>query len=134
MIRRFFRLAPAERLVVLEALIALPLAWAAVRMATPPRLVRLLTAMRVRAPQPEPIESHRITQLVTAVAANLPMRCLCLEQSLAAAWMLRRRGGAAPIGLGVAGTRGAFDAHAWVEVDGRSVVSPRYVPLQRFAS
>jgi hypothetical protein len=46
----------------------------------------------------------------------------CLAQSLALTWMLRTRGIAAHVRVGVQMARG-FHAHAWVEVNGVAVTS-----------
>ena len=135
MIRRFLKLDASERLVVAEAAVALPVAWAALRIAPRRHVVRLLTATRISATRTSTVEPRRLMQLVAAVAAALPLRCQCLERSLAAAWMLRRRGADASIVLGVADARGVFDAHAWVEINGETpAASLRFVPLQRFSS
>lgn len=48
----------------------------------------------------------------------LPLPTLCLTRSLALAWILRRRGLPGELCLGVRNSTGAFEAHAWVEVDG----------------
>jgi hypothetical protein len=63
-------------------------------------------------------------QTVVAIAAALyPGRALCLEQSLALYFFLRRSGVAARLRLGVKAY--PFEAHAWIEVNG--------VPVNDFA-
>lgn len=58
----------------------------------------------------------------------------CLSRSLALWWLLRRRGYAPELRLGVSMAGGTFAAHAWVELDGRVLndrqdVATRYRPL-----
>jgi hypothetical protein len=52
-------------------------------------------------------------------AAFYPRRALCLEQSLALCWLLRRRSVPAELRIGVQPM--PFHAHAWVEVGGRVI-------------
>ena len=64
---------------------------------------------------------------VAVAAAFYPRRALCLEQSIALFILLRRRGIAAELKLGVQPR--PFYAHAWVEVDGAAVNEPDDLPL-----
>ena len=62
------------------------------------------------------------------------MRGNCLSQSLALAWLLRRRGVQPELRLGVRLTGPKFDAHAWIEFGGRVLndtqdVHTRFTPL-----
>src|SRR5262249_39605575 len=50
------------------------------------------------------------------------MNALCLPRALAAHAMLRRRGIASKLCLGVARSEGALMAHAWVEAGGDRIV------------
>lgn len=63
---------------------------------------------------------------VCTAAAFYPRRALCLEQSLALTWLLRRRGVRAELRVGVQPR--PFYAHAWVEVDGRALNEPADLP------
>lgn len=56
---------------------------------------------------------------IASVAALLPMRLRCLEQAMALDAVLRRRGVASSLRLGVSPHK--FTAHAWVEVFGRPI-------------
>jgi hypothetical protein len=59
---------------------------------------------------------------VTRVAAYFPESAMCLAQALAARTMLRRRGIASLLHLGVGRSREApFEAHAWLEAAGVEV-------------
>ena len=76
-----------------------------------------------------PIESAsgtpaRIAWALGALARRLPGRNTCLVQALAAHAMLRRRGYASELRIGVAGKdpAGGIQAHAWVECEGRVVI------------
>jgi hypothetical protein len=69
-----------------------------------------------------------------AVASRAVPRATCLTQALAAQVLLRRRGYPAALRIGVArGAGGRFEAHAWVESEGRVIVGAappgRYTPL-----
>ena len=72
-----------------------------------------------------------------AVAAVLyPGRARCLEQSMALYVLLRRRGIAADLRLGVQPY--PFNAHAWVELNGVALneepeIISQFVPLEGFA-
>jgi Transglutaminase-like superfamily len=59
---------------------------------------------------------EQTTHNVAVAGALFPGRARCLEQSLALYTVLRRRGAAAEIRIGVQPFR--FRAHAWVECDG----------------
>lgn len=62
---------------------------------------------------------QQTTHRVVLAAAFYPRRAECLEQALALYLLLRRRGVAAELKLGVQPL--PFYAHAWVEVDGQPV-------------
>lgn len=64
---------------------------------------------------------------VSLAAAFYPRRALCLEQSLTLFVLLRRRGVAAELRLGVQPR--PFYAHAWVEAGGRPVSESENLPL-----
>jgi hypothetical protein len=80
-------------------------------------------------------EAQLIGATVERVAARLPWHPTCLRQALAVQRMLRRRGIASRLHLGVTGTTEA-EAHAWVTVGGHPIVGglghERFVPLAAF--
>ena len=87
-------------------------------------------------PQPRGGGGPPVERIVWAVGAadRLVPRTTCLVRALAAQALLARRGHASQLRLGVAGGSGrAFEAHAWLERDGRILiggpVEARYVPL-----
>ena len=119
--RRLFALSSADRRMLLEA------AWVVlgVRAALwmlPSRVilqrVRTLVAMTHETPAPE----NSVDSVVCAVertARRVP-GATCLTQAIAAQLLLRRRGFASRICLGVGeASDGGFIAHAWLERDGR---------------
>jgi hypothetical protein len=93
-------------------------------------------------------DAARITGAVRAAAKRL-RGSTCLAQSLAAQWLIRRRGGTATVRYGIRMRRGSrhararaplegygarpLDAHAWLEYDGRVLLDAdaheRYAPL-----
>ena len=61
---------------------------------------------------------------VRLTADHLPIRAFCLQQALAAKYMLRRRSITGALHLGVAtrkGPEGAMTAHAWLDAAGVEV-------------
>jgi hypothetical protein len=66
---------------------------------------------------------------VETLGAKPWMQAPCLSRALAAHRMLRRRGIASRLCLGVAGDGKALTAHAWVEVGGDVVVGGAEAPL-----
>lgn len=89
-----------------------------------------------RGPRPTPDE---LAWCIEAASRYVPA-ATCLVRSLAAQALLRHNGHQSTLRIGVArGPRGALDAHAWVECDGKVVVGEvenlgRYTPLPRLES
>lgn len=78
----------------------------------------------------------RIARLVGIAANHGPYRATCLRQSLALWWLLRRRGVAAELRIGVRKEEGELLAHAWVECGGQALndgqgVSKSYAAFDR---
>ena len=70
----------------------------------------------------------RIAWAVSAVARRLPSRTTCLVEALAAEAMLRRRGFAPTLRIGVrepGSDATLLEAHAWVECAGSVVIGGR---------
>lgn len=63
--------------------------------------------------------AERSARSVAIAAAFFPGRAICLEQSVALYVLLRRRGVAVSLRIGVQPY--PFQAHAWIELDGRPV-------------
>ena len=119
-----------RRLLLIEAAVSIALIWAGLRVMPFLRLQRLLDRC---VPLANVRKRHAadfgaisaVNWAVTAVSARFPP-ATCLVQALAAAAMLRRRGHACQLRIGVrthgiaAGAR--LEAHAWVECDGRVAI------------
>lgn len=63
--------------------------------------------------------AERSARAVAIAAAFFPGRAICLEQSVALYVLLRRRGVAASLRIGVQPY--PFQAHAWIELNGQPV-------------
>jgi len=124
LVRRLAALSPAQLVLIAEGLAAL--AVAAVAVALFP--FRRVTA-RIRYPA-GPIadrsdQVRRIAQVrwaVTACARRVPWRAKCLEQGLAAIWLLRRRAVPATLHYGLAREGSGLAAHAWVRAGALDVI------------
>ena len=62
--------------------------------------------------------SYRLDQFAAAVYRLLPIRSTCLRESLVLYALLRRRGAAPTLCLGVKKDGGQLAAHAWIECAG----------------
>lgn len=113
----FFRLPAADRALLIEATAALCAASVLLRVLTFSRLAaRLGNHMAESPPSQDRTMSqraHRIRWAVETTARHLVWNPVCLPQAVAAQWMLRRRGIASTLYLGVNPAAG-LDAHAWV--------------------
>lgn len=81
------------------------------------RLARRLT--RGPAADQNHLVADQSARAIAIAAAFFPGRAICLEQSVALYVLLRRRGVAAALRIGVQPY--PFQAHAWVELDGQPV-------------
>lgn len=76
------------------------------------------------APRQAEHEGHALAEaqarIIARIANRLPSRPRCLPRALLLAGLLRRRRISAELCLG-ARVGGAFDAHAWIEIEGRPV-------------
>jgi hypothetical protein len=136
------RLRNSKRLLV-EAAIAV----VAARLMTllPFRTALRLAGLRSRPLAPPPIadrpasaELVLLSAAIRRIAGLLPFRTACLQQGLAAALMLRRRGLAAELHLAAGRVDRRFSAHAVCVHDGCIVtgdgVAEGYRPLARFVA
>lgn len=114
---------------VLSCLALIAVADAVARVAGLRRALRLFGGAPVGATSG--LGADELVEHVALAAAFYPRRALCLEQSLALCWLLRRNGIAAELRLGVQPR--PFQAHAWVEVDGRPLAERGDLPLNMVA-
>jgi hypothetical protein len=123
--RRFWRLSPDSRALVLKSAAALAATWLGLRIVGFRRWKRALlwltprTAGRVGATESASAEAARaIARMQQTAARHLFFRPNCLEQSLVFWWLLQRRGIPAELRIGARKAEGRFEAHAWVESEG----------------
>ena len=127
--RRFAALGGPDRWLVVEAAVLLPLVWTGLRVLPFLQLRRLVDryvgGLHRSAPHREAALS-RIPWAVDAVADRCPLPAACLVRALVADAMLRRRGFAAQLRVGVRlcgeTPSRSLEAHAWVECDNRVVI------------
>lgn len=118
-LQRFKTLTWSQRRLLLEAYLWLGLARAAVLTLPFQRIMRALgQTTQAPAPQPAPQtlpELRQIAWAIHTISSRTPWHSNCLAQALAGQIMLRRRGMASTLYLGVQndGTAG-FTAHAWL--------------------
>jgi len=114
----FLRLAADERQALVEAWSALLLLAGAVRVLSLPRLLAVCRALSggvARGPGPS---VSRLVSLVE-VAGRYAPGATCLTKALAAGLILRRRGIATTLSIGVSRRGRDLTAHAWLEAEGR---------------
>lgn len=133
-LRKFFRLEPAERQVLVAAAALVPLARLAARI-LPFVILRRLVAVLARSARSRGrprLSAQRIAWAVRAAGPRMPGGGNCLAQALVLHVLLRRVGHPSTIRLSVArGTNGRLTAHAWVESAGAPLL-PRltgFTPL-----
>lgn len=124
--RKFAAMSGSDRRLLYEA--ALLLVWARIELAILP-FARVVASRPPRPGTPGLSAVHQIPRVGWAVETTAklsPWTLACLPQALAAWWMLRSRGHAAQLMYGVSNDlKIGFSAHAWVEVDGITVVGGR---------
>jgi len=137
--------APQQRMLV-AAWLWLPLFWLGLRWLGLPRLQAWLQRRPLAADPAKALALPDIQALGEAVniaARHTPFPATCLTRSLLLGWLLRRRGVASSLRIGVRLPQGALDAHAWVEcagvpVNDRSDIAAQFasfgdlVPLDAF--
>jgi hypothetical protein len=123
-VRKFLELPFRDRLLLLEAALALALARFAIAV-LPFRHVGNLAAWPIRSQAPtqqtRTAAVKHIRWAIIACARRVPWRAMCFEQGLAAQFMLRRRGVPSVLYYGAApDDQEGLSAHVWVrdgEVD-----------------
>jgi hypothetical protein len=114
----------AERAMLLQAPVALPVVALALRRYGLARVQRRLLSDRPRpSPPATPVErltaARRLSWCVRAAAAYGPWPANCLQRSVLLCWFLHRRGLAGDLRIGVQrADDGSLNFHSWVEHDG----------------
>jgi hypothetical protein len=116
------KLKTRRRVYLREAAVMLILARLAVRFVPPARVFAWANRPPRRIHRFAADEVSWISWAVETLGAKPWMNALCLPRALAAHAMLRRRGLASRLCLGVARDRGELAAHAWVEIGADKVV------------
>jgi hypothetical protein len=148
-LRRALSLSAADRRLALEALVFLAIGRATLAMLpfrTAMRCLGLEHIRKVGANGAMPAPSADGTKADAAKAVGIalgrasavaPFRAVCLQQAVAAALMLRRRGCPTEVHFGLAKDEdGRLIAHAWSRCHGRLVTGgrqmPDYIPISHF--
>ena len=124
---KFRALSPDHRADFLSAVTLLPLVGAALRLFEFRTCQFALGRLSKRR---EPArdawrDAVSVAEVVRAAVRNGVTRPNCLRQALVLWYLLRRKGIAADLKIGVRkGSSGALEAHAWVESGGRAVSDP----------
>lgn len=135
---KFRALPRSERRTLLAAMAWLPLSGLVLRAFGLRRLQAWLR--RCAAPSDGRLsrdEINRVAALVELAAARNPFPSTCLTRSLLLLWMLRRRGVASELRIGVRLSAGILNAHAWIEwrgmpINDRSNVGEQFAAFARF--
>ena len=135
-LRKFFELPPSDRRLLIRAWLWLVVIrlwlWLSPFSGQRGLLTRLSHAPAGER-QADASLPERVGRAIAAASGYVP-KTTCLTQALAAQALLKRGGFPAHLRLGVGrDTKGQFQAHAWVENDGRVIIGDseveRYRPL-----
>lgn len=114
---RFLAFSRGERRLLLTSAFLLPMLAAAVRVVGLVRVAGWLACESAETRRSD-TEASTLAALVNAAANHLPIACSCLTRSLLLDWMLRRRGFASELRIGVRLVPDGLQAHAWVQLNG----------------
>jgi len=131
-LRRFRALEPSARGLFLRAAVLLPFISLSLRLrgfrATQSSLQKRIdsgASSRYDPSDPAKVAGMALTARMVRSAAYRGLgTATCLEKSLALWWLLGRRGIASNLRIGTRKTGKKFEAHAWVECDGRALNEP----------
>ncbi|MBS1911969.1 MAG: lasso peptide biosynthesis B2 protein [Bacteroidetes bacterium] len=137
MLRKYFRLPARERVLLLRALWRLGAARTGLTLFRFPLLDRWFAAAGAGSRSGERVSVERIAWSIQVAARYIP-RSTCLVQALAARSLMARYGYRSELRIGVnRDSRGAFEAHAWLEYNGKAVIgeleSASFTPLPPLA-
>jgi len=127
-----FRLNPDDRWLLLRAFVAVGSAWVAVRLFPPSVVLRRVSEEIPPLSPRRPQTAGRIGWAIAVAARYIP-GSKCLVQAIAGRNLLASYGFSGAIHIGVAkDSRNWLSAHAWVEVEGQTVIggdTAAYAPL-----
>ena len=116
---QFHNLNAIQKRTLLAAWLWLPLFWLGLRVLGLPRFQAWLQKAPTRAALSMTLPAIKaLGEAVNIAARHTPFPATCLTRSLLLGWLLRRRGVASKLRIGVRLTQGMLDAHAWVECEG----------------
>ena len=121
---RWQALTGREKRLLIEAAVLTLVCTIRIRLFGAPRLGGAEGPNRALPAKPEVIRAAQIA--VERASRRIP-GSTCLARACALSWMLKRRGIAADVRLGVRTDAGALRAHAWVECQGVPLDDPRTV-------
>jgi hypothetical protein len=131
---KFLALTGAEKRMFLSAVMLLPLFWFGLRVFGFARFRAWTERSPLGVKKPPSFnELPAIGALVNSAAHHALGPANCLTRSLYLCWLLRRRGIASELRIGVQLVQGKLDAHAWVEYQGVPINDAQDV-AQRFAA
>ncbi len=138
---KFFRSSWASRLLLLEAAVWLGLARLALLLVPFRRLAPILGRKMAESPLEDPSDPdvlERVAWAVRVASRYTPWKTKCLTEAMAGKAMLRRRGLASTLYLGLAkGGDIGLEAHAWLRCGSRILTGgelmDRYSAVARFA-
>lgn len=124
-LQRFSRLPRGERALLAQAWGLFLLVDLALRILPLPRVLALSDRVfrwpKAEAARSPACSSARLAWLVDVAGRYAPAGATCLKRSLVLSWLLRRRGIATTLRIGVARRDGRIEAHAWLERDGQAI-------------
>lgn len=132
---KLLKLPKADSVLLLEAVLMLGIARLAIIVLTFRRIAPWLGVRQSATPAAPLPETHvlllkRIGWAVQTAATHLPWQAVCLPQAIAARLMLRRRGFACTLYLGVSNDGAEFKAHAWIRAG--DVIVTGYQDMQKY--
>lgn len=119
LLRKFGALSPAERRTLLAAGAWMPVFWLGLRLLGLPRFQTWLQRAPIDEQPPMSLpQMQALAKLVNIAARHTLGPRHCLTRSLLLGWLLRRRGVATALRIGVQLAGSSLDAHAWIEFEG----------------
>ena len=128
LLSRWARIGRRRRALLIEALLAVAVASAAVHFRAFKRAIRMGSLPLTNPPAAGDI-TEDVRWAVETAARNVPWRAMCIQQGLALQWMLRRRGVDARLHYGIARDEvGELQAHVWVAAGDAVVIGGDEAP------